>query len=220
MYNFLENIQLADDSEIDALEEKQRKIIEDSKKASIETNFQNHAGIPERFKKARLDAFRVNESNRRVYEWLLGFVGAVRGKSNSKSLIYLNGTYGTGKTFLGCALIRELGGKIITSLELCITYDSCRDFNAEMTRIQFLKELCSKEVLVIDEVGKGIERIEKEILPYIINEFYGSGKILLFLGNLQNRDFNSLVGEASADRFAESGVYLSLTGESERRKKS
>ena len=32
MYNFLENIQLADDSEIDALEEKQRKIIEDSKR--------------------------------------------------------------------------------------------------------------------------------------------------------------------------------------------
>jgi hypothetical protein len=133
--------------------------------------------------------------------------------------IILYGPPGTGKTHIGCGIIRELGGYILTSLELCITYDSCRDFKATETRIQFLKRLCQNKVLVIDEVGKGIESIEKQILPYIINEFYGSGHLLVFLGNGSNDDFNKIVGEASADRMSESGVYMSLIGDSIRKRK-
>lgn len=124
----------------------------------------------------------------------------------------------THNTHLALGIIRRLGGEIITSLELCITYDSCRDFNSSMTRIQFLKKLCGQKVLVIDEAGKGIEKIEKEILPYIINEFYNdSSKILIFTGNEKNEDFIKLIGESSADRFRGNGLYISLIGESYRK---
>jgi hypothetical protein len=68
-------------------------------------------------------------------------------------------------------------------------------------------------------VGKGIESIEKQVLPYIINEFYGSGHLLVFLGNGSNDDFNKIIGEASADRMSESGVYIPLIGESIRKRK-
>ena len=124
----------------------------------------------------------------------------------------------THNTHLALGMIRKLGGQLITSLELCITYDSCRDFNSSKTRIQLLKDLCRQKVLVIDEIGKGIERIEKEIVPYIINEFYNeSSKILIFTGNEKNEDFEKLIGESSTDRFNGNGIYISLVGESQRK---
>jgi hypothetical protein len=125
----------------------------------------------------------------------------------------------THNTHLACGIIRELGGYILTSLELCIAYDSCRDFKATETRWQFLKRLCTEKVLVIDEVGKGIESIEKQILPYIVNEFYGNRNILIFVGNGEEKDLYKLIGEAGADRMKEVGLIIPLIGESIRGQK-
>lgn len=125
----------------------------------------------------------------------------------------------THNTHLACGIIRELGGYILTSLELCIAYDSCRDFKATETRWQFLKRLCTEKVLVIDEVGKGIESIEKQILPYIVNEFYGNRNLLIFVGNGEEKDLYKLIGEAGADRMNEVGLIIPLIGESIRGKK-
>lgn len=216
-FNFLENIEVVDDEKIDELERQEAERKEAEKKSRLEDNYKRIA--PPRYAQESLETYKPSQENERAYNWLLGFCEAVEKLCNTKNLLYLNGKSGTGKSHLALGIIRKLGGEIITSLELCITYDSCRDFNSSMTRIQFLKKLCSQKVLVIDEVGKGIEKIEKEILPYIINEFYNdSGKILIFTGNETNEDFIKLIGESSADRFAESGLYIPLVGESYRKK--
>jgi DNA replication protein DnaC len=74
-------------------------------------------------------------------------------------------------------------------------------------------------LLIIDEVGKGIDKIEREIYPYMVNEFYGNRNTLVFLGNADKAEFDSLIGEAGADRMREVGVYMALTGESRRGQK-
>lgn len=218
VYSFINDIELVDDSEIEKREQEERERQEKTRRAKLESDYKLKSNVPERYKNESLETYKPIPENEKIYKWLLGFCDAVDRHKNKKNLIYLSGSFGTGKTHLGCGLIRRLGGMILTSMELCITYDSCRDFNAPQTRIQFLKSLCRSKVLVIDEVGKGIASIEEQILPYILNEFYGNGNILLFLGNISQADFKRIIGGAGTDRFEEVGLYLTLTGESMRKK--
>ena len=217
-FGFLSNITPKSDEEIEKAEREIEVERERERRAKLDIDYVTKSNVPLRYQKESLDTYIPSPENKKVYEWIRGFTAAVEQKKNTKNLMYINGGLGLGKSHLGCGIIRQVGGYIITSLELCITYDSCRDFKATQTRIDFLKKLCEHKVLVIDEIGKGIERIEKEIMPYIINEFYGSGHILIFLGNGSKADFDAIIGEAGADRMAESGVYLALVGKSVRRK--
>jgi DNA replication protein DnaC len=212
----LNDLQLVDDSEVDKYEKSLAEEKEKERLSIIEENYKKKSsGVPSRYLNESLETYKPTPENVQPYKWILGFTNAVINKKNTKNIVYISGKFGTGKTHLGCGMVRKLGGKIITSLELCITYDSCRDFKSDSTRIYFLKHLCDdNDVLVIDEIGKGIASIEKEIMPYIVNEFYGSGKILVFLGNESKEDFNKTIGEAGTDRMSEVGVYLSLIGES------
>lgn len=215
----LDGITPARDEEIEsyekALEEEKQKEI----KAKKEEHYAKYANVPLRFQKESLYTYKPTEENRKQYNWICGFVKSVQEKTNTRNILYINGKIGKGKSHLACGIIRELGGYILTSLELCIAYDSCRDFKATETRWQFLKRLCTEKVLVIDEVGKGIESIEKQILPYIVNEFYGNRNILIFVGNGEEKDLYKLIGEAGADRMKEVGLIIPLIGESIRGKK-
>lgn len=207
----------------DELVEKKIKADEELKKQNeaqqLDDYYKTKSGASERFFKESLDTYTPSAENRKFYNWIKGFVAAVKKGVNSKNIVLISGQRGTGKTHLGCGIVRELKGKIITSFELCVTYDSCRDFNSPKTRIQYLKELCNESVLVIDEIGKGIESIEKLVMPYIVNEFYGSRKILVFLGNISKADFDKIISEDGVDRMNEVGVHITLVGESQRGKK-
>ena len=217
----LNNLEMVDDAAVEEYEKSLAAEKEKERLSVLEENYKKNSGVPKRYLDESLETYKPTPENIQAYKWVQGFINAVIAKKNTKNIVYISGKFGTGKTHLGCGMIRKLGGRIITSLELCITYDSCRDFKADTTRIHFLKHLCNdNDVLVIDEIGKGIASIEKEIMPYIVNEFYGSGKILVFLGNESKEDFNKTIGEAGADRMAEVGVYLSLIGESCRIKKT
>ena len=203
-----------DDSEFKKHEEEQRQLrLKEIEERKIK-HYKEESGAPSRYWNESLDTYKPTPENQNTFNWIKGFMKAVNEHKNSKNIVFITGKRGTGKTHLGCGLVRELEGKIINSFKLCIEFDSCRDFNSKETRVQYLDRLCKNEVLVIDEVGKGIESIEKSLLPYILNEFYGSGKILFFLGNINKDDFNKLISGDGEDRMKEVGVYLSLSGES------
>ena len=217
--DFLGGINPASDEAVRRYEQEQREEALKIERARLEENYKKYSGVPSRYLTESLETYKPTAENQKIYDWILGFVNSVKAGKNTTNIICLLGKFGTGKTHLGCGIIRQLGGKILTSLELCITYDSCRDFKSDMTRIQYLHKLCESPVLVIDEVGKGIGNIEKEILPYIVNDFYGSGRILIFLTNESRETFNKIIGEAAIDRMNEIGVYFSLIGESNRKRK-
>ena len=200
------------------VQEYYKKLEEDKKRD--EQNKRDEAyrnsGAQKRFWNESLETYQASPENKKTFEWIKDFLQAVKEGKNTKNIIFISGQRGTGKTHIGCGIVRELGGIIMTSFELCITYDSCRDFNAPETRIQFLKRICNQDVLVIDEIGKGIESIEKLIIPFIVDEFYGSKKLLVFLGNIEKLDFDKIINEDGIDRTNEIGVSLALTGKSHR----
>lgn len=200
-------------------ERKERELQEQKMKKEIAERdrwYREHSGAPSLYFNESFETYHPTPENQRVFDWLKGYVCAIQSKTNTRNIVFLSGEKGTGKTHLGCAFVRELRGRILTSFELCTTFESCRDFNSQKTRIQYLKEICSYPVLVIDEIGKGIPAIENQVMPFIVNEFYGSGKILLILGNIQTEDFHKIIGEDGADRMIQKGVYFSLIGKSQR----
>ena len=209
----------ANDEWVEQKTKEQEELRKKEEQRKLEEHYRKESGAPARFFEESLDTYVPSEANKRLYDWLKGFIAAVQNNTNSKNIVFISGQRGTGKTHLGCGITKALKGRIITSFELCITYDSCRDFNSPMTRIQYLKSLCNEPVLVIDEVTKGIESIEKMILPFIVNEFYGSKKVLIFLGNCSKESFDKIISEDGVDRMNEVGVYFSLVGESMRGKK-
>lgn len=203
-----------DDSDFKREEEERRQQKEKEKEERKTKHYKEQSGAPSRYWEESLDTYKPTLENENTFNWVKGFIHAVHGHKNSKNIVFITGKRGTGKTHIGCGIARELEGTIITSFNLCIAYDSCRDFNSKETRIQYLNRLCNNEVLVIDEVGKGIESIEKQLIPYFLNEFYGSGKLLFLLGNINKDDFNKLITDDGVDRMKEVGVYLSLSGDS------
>lgn len=209
----------ANDEWVEQKMKEQEELKNQEERRKLEEHYRKESGAPARFFEESLDTYIPSKENEKLYNWIKGFVAAVQNKSNSKNIVFISGQRGTGKTHLGCGIAKALKGRIITSFELCLTYDSCRDFNSPMTRIQYIKSLCNEPVLVIDEVTKGIESIEKTILPFIVNEFYGSKKVLIFLGNCSKESFDKIISEDGVDRMNEVGVYCTLTGESMRGKK-
>lgn len=218
-FSFLNDIEIKDDAEIEELERKRIEEAEERRQERLRKHFLTESGVPLRYLNESLKTYIPLEENRKKFEWICGFVDSVKRGENKKNILYVSGKFGTGKTHIGCGMIRELGGLIVTALGLCIAYDSCRDFKATETRMEFLKRHCSQRLLIIDEVGKGIDKIEREIYPYMVNEFYGNRNTLVFLGNADKAEFDSLIGEAGADRMREVGVYMALTGESRRGQK-
>lgn len=213
------NTQGKSDEEVDAFYAKIESEKKREEKAMLETNYVHYSGIPDRYKNESLETYKPTEENKQKYERLKTYVDVVSSGEAKRNLCVISGEYGTGKTHLACGIIRQLGGRIVTSLEMCLEYDSCRDFKAEKTRIQYLHELCANRVLVIDELGKGERTIEKLILPYIVNDFYGSGRLLVLVGNITKSELDDIIGEAGADRMNESGIYFPLVGKSKRAEK-
>lgn len=203
-----------DDSDFKKREEEQRQLRQKEKEERKIKHYKEESGAPSRYWNESLDTYKPTQENAGTFNWIKGFMHAVHEHKNSKNIVFITGKRGTGKTHIGCGIVRELEGTIITSFDMCIEFDSCRDFNSKETRIQYFERLCNNDVLVIDEVGKGIESIEKQLIPNILNEFYNSGKILFLLGNINKDDFNKLITDDGVDRMNEVGVYLSLSGES------
>lgn len=217
VFEALKNLKV-DDNWVAETERKREEEARAERKRRLEDNYRSIA--PARYLDEGLETYKPTEENRKSFEWLLKYCQTVEKGENTKNLLYLNGKSGTGKTHLALGILKRLGGFFITSLEMCITYDSCRDFRASMTRIEWLNKLCQNKVLVIDEVGKGVGTIEKEILPFIINYFYNNRKMILILtGNETSENFHRIIGESGADRFCESGVMLPLCGDSYRKGK-
>lgn len=209
-----------DDGEFERLEEEERQKKLKKEEEQRTRYYKEESGAPSRYWNESLDTYRPSEGNNKTYSWIRGFVTAVKKSSNSKNLVYISGCHGTGKTHLGCGIVRELEGYYTSSYKLCLDFDSCRDFNSKLTRSQFVEKICKKPVLVIDEVGKGIEGIENSLLPFIVNEFYANGNILFMLGNSDKQEFQKLIKTDGVDRMKEVGVYLTLTGNSWRSNES
>ena len=136
------------------------------------------------------------------------------GDCNEVLMFY--GNFGTGKTHLGCAMLRELFGTYVSSFNLCVEYQSCTDFKSKQNKLQMLKRYTTDPLLIIDEIGRGNSNIEFEILPQIVNQRFENMLPTLLITNLDKMLLNDRLGKATVDRLNESCVSVQFTGKSKR----
>lgn len=134
-------------------------------------------GIEEEYFNADFSGFVAeNESEQKA-------LNAAKELADGKILkMLLLGGNGTGKTYLGCALARKLGGIRITMYELTA---KIRDgYNKNISELSILNDLLSYPLIVLDEIGrtKGSDA-EKNWLSYLIDKAHTRHIKLLLISN-------------------------------------
>ena len=198
----------ARDEEIAKLEEKQ------AQRDKLE-RYQKR--VPERYFNESLDTYKItNEMQATAAKAVTNFLHAAK-CGEFKSLVMI-GNAGTGKTHLACAIIREAGGKYRTAPDIVEEMRRAKSFTANDTEADIIKYYGHVHLLVIDEIGRGIEATDEKYMLYqIINARYNTRKPTVLISNHKKADFLHYIGVAAADRLVESGDIVEMNGESYRR---
>ena len=128
--------------------------------------------------------------------------------------VVLLGEHGVGKTFLGCMAVKALGGKILSMYEITTMIRQCYSPRAEMTELEFVHQLASMPMLVIDEMGrtKGSDA-ELNWLSYILDKRHTRNLPFMILSNthlLRNCPKTEKGCEMCFERFVNNDVLSRL----------
>lgn len=118
-------------------EEQQKRDAQEERKKRLEEHYRNtkESGINKRYLNESIETFRAETENEKKNKFAVQ--NYIEGKG--RQMLLLLGKYGTGKTHLGCAVIRAMGGRFISSFELCTLYEMGADFNATQNRLEVLQ---------------------------------------------------------------------------------
>ena len=176
------------------------------------------SGAPERYWTITLDGYRVtNDMQRAAIIAARNFVTEIQ-RGEFKSFVMI-GNAGTGKTHLACAILREYGyGLYRTAPDIVEELRRAKSFTASETEADLIRHYGHTPLLVIDEIGRGIEATaEKYMIYQVLNARYNTRKPTVLISNHTKKDFLQYIGVAAADRLVESADMLEMNGESYRR---
>lgn len=197
-------------------ERKEREARE--RQAELERSFRR-SGIPERFMgKSFANYLADTPAKSRALKAAQRFADSEDG---GLSMI-LCGKPGTGKTHLACAIAAakiaaRKTAAFMTAVGAVRYVRSTYRKDAEMTESEAIGNLCTVDLLVLDEVGvqHGSEH-EKMILFDVINDRYANCRGTILLSNLSAEDLQGYLGDRIMDRFREGGVVIAFDWESHR----
>ena len=176
------------------------------------------SGVPERYWKETLDTYKTeSEMQLNAHKCAIAYTTAIQ-RGEFKSFVMI-GNAGTGKTHLACGILREYGwGLYRTAPDIVEELRRAKSFTADETEARIIKNYGSASLLVIDEIGRGIEATaEKYMLYQVLNARYNTRKPTVLISNHTKQDFLKYIGVAAADRLVESAELVEMNGESYRR---
>lgn len=175
------------------------------------------SGVPERYWHESIETYRVsNEMQKTAQQSVCAFIGAVK-CGEFKSLIMI-GNAGTGKTHLACGIVRKCGGKYRTAPDIVEELRRAKSFTASETEAQIINYYGHTPLLVIDEIGRGINATDEKYMIYqLLNARYNTRKPTVLISNHKKSEFLQYIGVAAADRLVESAEMIEMSGESFRR---
>lgn len=129
----------------------------------------NYYEMPERLKMARMSDIDINDAKRvGIIKWLKNFYDNYEANPHTKGL-YLHGSFGSGKTYLVCAMLNELAKKgvditIVYYPELLRSLKEAfdTDFASRVDRIK------KSSVLFLDDIGA------ESVTPWARDEILGT----------------------------------------------
>ena len=202
--------------EIAARDEEVKRLEEKYAEEEREARFRKT--VPERYWGETFDTYEVkNEMQKKALQSVRAFKSAIE-RDGFKTLVML-GSPGVGKTHLACSLIREHeGGKYRKAPDIIEELRRAKSFTADETEEQIVNYYGRVPLLVIDEIGRGINATDEKYMIYqVLNARYNTRRPTVLISNHNKADFLAYVGVAAADRLVESAEIIELEGESYRR---
>jgi DNA replication protein DnaC len=175
------------------------------------------SGVPERYWTESLDTYQItNEMQKTTAQAIGEFLREI--KCGAFRTLVLIGSAGTGKTHLACGVVREYGGKYATAPDIVEEIRRAKSFSADQTEKKIIDSYSHKNLLIIDEIGRGIAATDEKYMLYqIINARYNTRKPTVLISNFTKADFLKYIGVAATDRLVESGDIVEMNGESFRK---
>lgn len=181
------------------------------------------SGIPKRFINKNISGLKyTTEAQLNILQIIKNYIKAILKKSYP-SLI-LCGRPGTGKTHIGCALVKAViknngDARIVTTANLMRQVKETYSEDSKKTENEIYNFYENLSLLVIDEVGVQFgSETEKLIFYEIINRRYNNMLPTVLISNLTADELNGFIGERAFDRFKEDGgAILIFDWESYRR---
>lgn len=176
------------------------------------------SGVPERYWDITLDGYRTDsEMQLTAHKCAIAYTTEIQ-RGEFKSFVMI-GNAGTGKTHLGCGILREYGwGLYRTAPDIVEELRRAKSFTASESEAQIIKRYGQTPLLVIDEIGRGIAATDEKYMLYqVLNARYNTRKPTVLISNHTKTDFLKYIGVAAADRLVESAELVEMNGESYRR---
>ena len=207
----------AKDEEVRAHEEKERQEKMREARAKLESHYLSaESGVPERYHRESIATYNA------YTEELKAVADTVRKyavKPENWTLILCGGN-GVGKTHLACGIIRECGGLYMTVQRLLFMAESAMSFKATESKVDMLDRISDARMLVLDEIGRGIQtERQQELVQYILDMRYAKMKPTVLVSNLGKSELIKWLGQSIKDRLNETCIFVELKGESYRSRK-
>lgn len=184
------------------------------------------SGVRGRYVEATFDTYRAETpQQRRALQACRQFVDAAM--AGEASTLFLLGRPGTGKTHLGCAIVRAVierearAAHIVTVSafvrDLRATWDRARASDDASTEEQVLRRYGHAAMLVLDDVGAAFQSqaAEKHLLD-LVDERYTHQLPTVVASNLNEAELQAAVGERTFDRLSERAKCVTFTWPSHR----
>ena len=136
---------------------------------------------------------------------------------NRTGFIFMLGNYGTGKTHLAVAALRQLkGGWLVKQASLL---RALRDTYADKAAFDPIERAQNARLFILDDAGlSGGGKDELPMLHEILDYRHGERLPTIITSNLPYESLSAVLGERMADRLRESAFrVLTFTGSSHRR---
>ena len=193
--------------------EKEQEAEREEERLLLKQKRYEYSGVPKKFFNHSIDTYQARDTfQKNAKESVSGYISDPQNK-----MLLLCGNNGTGKTHLGCAVLRECEGIYITSFKLCVEYESGSDFKSKRNKLEVLDFYVKQKMLVIDEVGRFCdEKTEKSVIPAIINMRYEDDLPTVIISNLSKNEIVSYFGKATYDRMTETCTSIEFKAKSMR----
>ena len=151
--------------------------------------------IPFDIKKARMSNIEVDKTRARIIKWLKKFYDTYKKEEKGKGL-YLNGSFGSGKTYMISALLNELskdGYSVIIVYYPELLRSLKESFNNSDDFSSRIEEIKRCDLLLLDDIGAETVSTwnRDEILGTILQYRMDNQKSTFFTSNLSLNDLES-----------------------------
>lgn len=173
------------------------------------------AGIPARFKEATVWNWQhAMDQQRRVWQWASDYANQFDiALAHGRCGLFI-GAPGTGKTHLAIGILRHIvekggSGHYTTVMDLLGRIKATFGGSSGETEEQVIREVCSCDMLVIDEVGRSLDTTYEVVQFFrVLDRRYRDVKPTILVSNLAKPEFIKFLGSAVCDRMREAGGKL------------